>query len=260
MHETWQQHPAWGRGPALDLTNRGRTCDRLVVVSAHPDDESLGVGGLIATAHRAGMSVYLVLLTAGESSHPPREDMSRHSLATLRLGELDAAVEQLAPGAPVVFLGAPDTGVTTVEREVVTALTEIVGDGTRTLLVAPWRHDGHPDHDAAGRAAAEVAAVTGARLVEYPLLMWRHHSPDEAPWEDMAVLTLDEEVLAAKHDAIRAHASQVRPKDVGGDAEPSIGPASLALFEAAVEHVVVLPEPVLENGEDEAGEPALEAV
>ncbi|TIC81553.1 PIG-L family deacetylase [Nocardioides sp. GY 10127] len=255
--QTWQQHPSWGRGPALELENAGRACDRLVVVSAHPDDESLGVGGLIATAHRAGLSVYVVLLTAGESSHPPRQDMSRHSLATLRLGELDRAVEHLAPGAPVVFLGAPDTGVTTVEREVVTALTEIVGDGSRTLLVAPWREDGHPDHEAAGRAAAEVAEATGARLVEYPLLMWRHVEPADAPWERMSVLALDADVVEAKREAIRCHASQVRPRDLGdGDAEASVGPASLALFEACVEHVLVAPQSESDDSADPRLEPA----
>ena len=46
-------------------------CTRLVVVAAHPDDESLGAGGLIAAARAAGLAVYVVLLTAGEGS-PPR--------------------------------------------------------------------------------------------------------------------------------------------------------------------------------------------
>ena len=50
------------------LSNGDEACTRLVVVSAHPIDESLGAGGLIATAHAAGaMVVYVVLLTAGEA-------------------------------------------------------------------------------------------------------------------------------------------------------------------------------------------------
>lgn len=237
MPQDWQQHPSWDQGPDLGLTD----VERLVVVSAHPDDESLGVGGLVTTAARAGIPVYVVLLTAGESSHPPHETCSRHALATRRLAELDAAVDLLAPGSPVVFLGAPDGGVADVEDEVVAALSEIVGDGQGTLIVAPWRHDGHPDHDAAGRAAARVAAGCAARLAEYPLLMWRTLDPAEAPWDRMSVVRLDEDALETKLAAIRAHSSQIR---AGGEGQ------WLAPFHVPVEHLVVdrvvVPRPRLE--------------
>lgn len=234
----WQQHPSWGRGPALRLTVDGDPCERLVVVSAHPDDEALGVGGLVALAHRAGVPVYLVLLTAGEASHPPREHMTRHALASQRLAEMDAAVDVLAPGSPVVFLGALDGGVAAVEDEVTTALTEVLGDAGRTILLAPWRHDGHPDHDAAGRAAARAAAATGARLVEYPLVMWRHRTPDDVPWEHVAVVHLDEATLETKLTAIRAHASQLRTES--GDGPPLDG-RLLAHATVPVEHVLLTP-------------------
>ncbi len=249
---TWRQHPGWGRVPPLDLGSGDDGVRRLVVVSAHPDDESLGVGGLMATAHRAGVDVYVVLLTAGEASHPPARELTRHALATERLAEMDRAVALLAPGAPVVFLGAPDGGAADVEDEMVVALRDIVGDGDRTLLVAPWRHDGHPDHEAAGRAAAEVARQTGARLVEYPLLMWRLRDPEEAPWEQMVRLELCPEVLETKLAAIRAHASQVRA--LSPDDPPALSGPLLAHFTVGVEHLVLSgadpgPGPVL-GGDD----------
>lgn len=252
MPRDWQQHPSWGRGPTLDLLAGDPPCERLVVVSAHPDDESLGVGGLIARAHRAGIGVHLVLLTAGESSHPPAEHCSRHSLATRRLAEMDAAVELLAPGSPVVFLGAPDGGVADVEQEVVAALGEIVGDGHGTLLVAPWRHDGHPDHDAAGRAAARVAAACEARLAEYPLLMWHRREPAEAPWEQMAVLPLDQATLEIKLAAIRAHASQIR--GAAGAPAPLDG-HFLGHFAVPLEQLVLAPESARQPGFAPVAEP-----
>lgn len=239
MPETWQQHPEWGRVPPLDVASATERWHRLVVVSAHPDDESLGVGGLITTAHRAGIDVYVVLLTAGEASHPPGREVTRHALATERLAEMDRAVELLAPGTPVVFLGAPDGGAADVEDQMVVALGDIVGDGEGTLLVAPWRHDGHPDHEAAGRAAAEVARSSGACLVEYPLVMWRLSEPDDAPWEQMVRLDLAPEVRETKLAAIRAHASQLRA--LSTDDPPTLSGPMLAHFTGSAEHLVLTP-------------------
>ena len=56
--------------------------------------------------------------------------------------------------------------------------------GERTLLAAPWRHDGHPDHEAVGRAAAVAARRTDARLVEYPVWMWHWGTEQDLPWPD----------------------------------------------------------------------------
>jgi LmbE family N-acetylglucosaminyl deacetylase len=235
--DAWRSHPSWGRVPPLLLTDGDRAWDRLVVVSAHPVDESLGAGGLIATAHASGVLVYVVLLTAGE---PPARDagLSRHALATLRLREVGCAFRILAPDSPVVFLGADGGEVDRSEVEVAASLTELIGDGRRTLLVAPWRHDGHPDHDAAGRAAAEAAHRTGARLAEYPVRAWRDQAPDRAPWRRMRRLDLSPQARAAKDGAIAAHASQVAP-------DPArLGPAALPgavleHFAGTVEHFVV---------------------
>lgn len=221
--EVWRRHPCWGAVPPLGLLDGSASCRRLVVVAAHPDDESLGAGGLIATAHAAGILVYVVLLTAGESARSLAH-LSRHALATQRLAEVERAVDALAPGTPVVFLGAADGRVSEVETQVVANLEELLGDGRHTLLAAPWRLDGHPDHDAAGRAAAEAARRTGARLAEYPLWSWELTAPDDAPWSLFRKVDLSSQAVEAKERAIAAHASRGR---------------STAHFSGAVEHFVV---------------------
>ena len=78
----WHRHPGWSTAPPFILQSEDHDCQRLVVVAAHPDDESLGAGGLIATAHDAGISIYVVLLTAGEASHPESPSRRRHDLAS----------------------------------------------------------------------------------------------------------------------------------------------------------------------------------
>ncbi|CAB4693242.1 unannotated protein [freshwater metagenome] len=204
---------------------------RLVVVSAHPDDESLGGGGLIALASRLGLTVYVVLLTAGESSHPSRDGMTRHALATTRLAEMENALARLAPDAPLVFLGAIDGEVATSEDAIAGALADLLGEsGPHTMLLAPWRHDGPPDHEAAGRAAAEAARRTGALLVEYPLSFWRHARPDDAPWSSMRRVDLDDSLREVKAAAIRCHSSQAA----------ALSGRLLSHFTSEFEHYVVV--------------------
>lgn len=228
--EDWQDHPSWGRVPLLDLD---AGYERLVVVAAHPDDESIGAGGLIARAHALGMSVYVALLTAGEASDPAVTDGSRHALARLRLAEMEEAVTALAPGAPVAFLGAQDGHLHECEEQVAGYLTEILGNGGQTLVAAPWREDPHPDHRFAGRAAATATAAAGSRLVEYPVRLWLDAGPHQAPWDRMVHLALEESERRCKVAAIAAHASQFRT--------PEVLHARLAHLGGAAEHYVVDP-------------------
>ncbi|MBS42709.1 MAG: hypothetical protein CMH83_05995 [Nocardioides sp.] len=231
----WRSHPRFGTAPALTLDNEGVRCTRLVVVAAHPDDESLGAGGLIATAADAGLDVYVVLLTAGEASRYAEPDSTRHTLATMRLAEMERALTHLAPENTLVFLGAPDGLVADSEEAVTRSLVELVGDGSHTLVAAPWRHDGHPDHEAAGRCAAAAARAGGARLVEFPLLGWGFTTPDELAWDRARRLDLDDAVAARKQAAIRAHVSQVRGTE-GAVAGAPLPGRVLAHFTGPVEH------------------------
>jgi LmbE family N-acetylglucosaminyl deacetylase len=48
----------------------------------------------------------------------------------------------------------------------------------RRVPSAPWRHDGHPDHDAAGRAATIASAAAGAPLLQYLVWAWHWADPE----------------------------------------------------------------------------------
>lgn len=207
------------------------TPGRLVVVAAHPDDETLGAGGLVRTAHARGWGVVVVSATHGERSHPGSPTHTPQRLAAVRAAELEAAVDLLAPGAQVIVLGQPDGSVAEHEDALVAALVEVVGDrGSDVVLAAPWRGDGHPDHEAVGRAAAVAAERTDARLWEYPVWWWHWGAPDDLPTPGPGRLDLDADAVSAKAAAIRAHASQVEAlSDLPGD-EVLLGPDLLTHF------------------------------
>lgn len=90
---------------------------RLVVVAAHPDDETLGAGGLLAAASDAGWPIAVVVLSDRARSHPRSPTHSPELLAELRAREVVHAVEVLAPGAQVVRAGLPDGGLAQVHDE-----------------------------------------------------------------------------------------------------------------------------------------------
>ncbi|WP_198554364.1 PIG-L family deacetylase [Nocardioides alpinus] len=214
--DAWTTALAARELPALSLPTAR---DRLVVAGAHPDDETLGAGGLIRTAAAAGWRVEVVTATAGEGSHPHSPTHPPQRLAAARRAELRAAISVLAPEATVRCLDLPDGGVAAHESDVVAALVRIIGtDGDDVLLCAPWRGDGHPDHEAVARAAAIAASRTGAQLLEYPVWLWHWGGADDLPWDEAVRLPLDAATLGVKRDAIAAHASQVRPlSDRTGD-------------------------------------------
>jgi len=214
--EEWTADARFERLPSgvLDLAG----IEHVVVLAAHPDDESLGAGGLLSRAARTGLRVTVMVATDGEASHPSSPTHTAERLAELRRGELRRAVGVLSPTASVELLGHPDGRLAEHEEDLVVALVGIVGDGRRTLLAAPWRHDGHPDHEAAGRAAAATAARTGADLLEYPIWFWHWARPSDAPWDRFRALHLDDVDLTARADAQAQHRSQVEPlSDRPGD-------------------------------------------
>lgn len=236
--------------PDLDVPS---TVDRLVVAGAHPDDETLGAGGLVHLAGRSGWEVLVVSATAGEGSHPGSPTHDPALLAARRRGELACAATLLARDAAVVCLERPDGSLAEDEEALAAELVEAIGDaGERTLLAAPWRHDGHPDHEAVGRAAAVAARRTDALLVEYPVWAWHWGTEQDLPWADARVVRLDEVALAAKGAAVAAHVSQVAPlSNLPGDGV-LLGPALLEHFERDVE--------VLIEDRGPAGDDALDRV
>ncbi len=210
--ETWASDPRWACVPAAALTTRsGEPAQRLVVVAAHPDDETLGAGGLLAAAHEAGLATDVVVLTAGEASHPHSPTHPSDALAARRRAEAVEAVRLLAPSARLEHAELPDGGLEAREVDITTRLVSRIGDGRHTLLVAPWRRDGHPDHEAAGRASRVASARTGATSWEYPVWFWHWAEPEEAPWSDLVFFPLSDAQRVRKRAAVAAHRTQVAP-------------------------------------------------
>ena len=206
---TWTGSEAWRRVPVWTPPDGPAS---LLVVAAHPDDESLGAGGAIARLASSGWQVDVVVATDGEGSHPDSPTFGPEELATRRRREADDAIARLGPDIRVHHLGLPDGRLATCEDELVERLVDLIGEeGAQYTLLAPWRQDPHADHRAAGRAARQAAHRTDSQLLEYPIWAWHQLLPKDVPWERALRLELDDDERHRKADAIAAHTSQVQP-------------------------------------------------
>ncbi|WP_290803973.1 bifunctional PIG-L family deacetylase/class I SAM-dependent methyltransferase [Herbiconiux sp.] len=222
----------------------------LVVVAAHPDDETLGAAGLLSRAYRAGVRSSVIVATSGEASHPDSSTHTPEELGRLREEECLAAVAEVDPGAAVTFLRLPDGHLDESMRraelgEAIVQLLLSSAPDTRSVVVSPWVGDRHPDHAAAAGAAQEAAGRARAegREVEVlatPIWLWFWAEPGDArvPWTRMRILPLDADAVAAKGAALARHVSQVQPlSGLPGD-EVLLHPGMIAHFERDFEAFV----------------------
>lgn len=201
---TWRAWEGWSGLPVLDPT-RWR---RVVAVAPHPDDEVLGVGALLGRLAGAGHAVSVVAVTDGDGADPDADAATRADLADRRVHESLLAGALL--GLPVAQrLRLPDGHVADHEAVLVEQLAARLGPGT--VCLATWDGDGHPDHEAVGRAALAAGRRTGAVVVHFPVWAWHWAEPGDpaVPWHRAAVAPLTDGERAAKRAAVACFVSQV---------------------------------------------------
>ncbi|MFL6105661.1 MAG: PIG-L deacetylase family protein [Marmoricola sp.] len=202
----------------------------LVAFHAHPDDESLLMGGTIARAAAEGHRVVLVTATDGAAGLTAAGDLEREDLGRRRLRELEDAAARLG-AARVVHLGYPDGGFGSVSVTAAsTALADVLEQESADVLTGydPSGGYGHPDHvhvHHVARAAAEATGVVlleatvdralivgGARLVHAvpgsPPIDLRRMRGSYLPRPELTHRVVVRPYVAAKVQGLAAHASQ----------------------------------------------------
>jgi len=143
---------------------------RLMAVLAHPDDESLGVGGTLAKYAADGTDVFLVTATRGEAGrfrgqrHGEDGHPGREALAAVREAELRAAAAALGV-RDVTLLGYPDQHLDRAEpRDAIGRIAAEIRRRRPDVVVTfgPDGAYGHPDHVAVSQfTTAAVMAAAG---------------------------------------------------------------------------------------------------
>lgn len=211
----------------------------LLVVVAHPDDESFGCGSVLAHAAAVGYETAVLCATRGEAGE---SRILTGDLAAVRESELREAARVLGVG-DVRLLDHVDSGMVgdpapgalvTVDPAVLVAEVRAALDDLRpAVVITPDASDGHRDHVVI-RDATLAAVDSGAHppatylwcLARSSMARWAAHMRDAG--EHSAYLSVaelgmpDEEIttvldvaahLPTRWRAIRAHASQASPYD-----------------------------------------------
>ena len=136
---------------------------KLMAVLAHPDDESLGNGGMLAKYAAEGIEIHLVVATRGERGWPSKESEypGLETLGKLREAEVCAAAEVLGLQG-VYFLDYIDGDLD--QAHPAEAIAKIAGHLRRirpdvVVTFGPFGGYGHPDHIA-------ISQFTTAAIVE----------------------------------------------------------------------------------------------
>jgi LmbE family N-acetylglucosaminyl deacetylase len=180
-----------GAGPLVGLPR----FQRVVVLAAHPDDESLGCSGTIALLADAGATVTIVIASDGESTIGSPH--AAHETARLRRSEAERSAAIL--GASARFLGLPDGQLPASVAALSIAVRDAVGEHDAQAVLLPWFLDGHPDHRAVSDAFVSVAGQLPAGIEAWGYETWTPLPPNRV----VDITT----VIDRKQASLAAHAT-----------------------------------------------------
>ncbi|HTO43320.1 MAG TPA: PIG-L deacetylase family protein [Burkholderiales bacterium] len=194
--------------------------ERALVIGAHPDDEVLGCGGLIARLVAEGARVRIIILCGATTSRRDVEAPGRSD----RLGESECALAVLGISGIERF-EQPDNRLDTVP------LLDLIQSIERAGLA--WQPDLILTHDPTDlnidHRIAHQAAITAFRPLpgRNPMRIWAFEVPGSSAWQDPALSTFQPSVyvdieghLEVKLRAMQCYVSELRapphPRSLAG--------------------------------------------
>ena len=145
---------------------------KLMAILAHPDDESLGIGGTLAKYSAEGVATYLVCATRGERgwNGPEEQDPGLEALGRIREKELANAAKHLGI-KETIFLNYIDGDVDQIKPQ--KAISDITAAIRRIRPQVVVTFDlngiyGHPDHIAVTQFTSAALVCASSESYQYP--------------------------------------------------------------------------------------------
>ena len=140
-----------------------------ICIAPHPDDETLGCGGLLLRAKALGAKIYWVIITEVKGSSAEAIEFRERRTAEI------SNVSKSFDFDGVYELKYESAGLCTVSQlDLIPKLAKIIDETRCTHLLAPYRNDIHSDHkyvhDAALSASKSFRATSIAEILLYETL------------------------------------------------------------------------------------------
>ncbi|GIO43352.1 PIG-L deacetylase family protein [Paenibacillus apis] len=154
-------------------------CRKILCIQPHPDDNEIGMGGIIASYAARGCEIHYLTITNGDlSSLDPGQ--SHEQIAEARVQETELAGRHL--GASFFYtLGYEDgtlQDVPSLSQKIAEVIRQVQPEAV--FCPDPWlNYEAHYDHIVTGRAAAH--AVISSSLPSYP------KGTETTPWQPAAI-------------------------------------------------------------------------
>lgn len=173
---------------------------RILLVSAHPDDMEIGMGGTAAKLVQAGHSLLSLVMTDGRRSPDP-DGIGQDAMALLRQDEGVRACRRLGI-RETSFFGFGSIGTDEAVEQAMGRLVELI-DGFRPDVVYTLHPelDRHASHRAAGKVTVDAVKKVNSRAELWAYEVWGLF-PHWDRLEDVSGQ------LETKLAAIREHRSQ----------------------------------------------------
>src|SRR6478736_1940390 len=197
--------------------------ERILVVTAHPDDVDFGSAGSVARWTDAGIEVSYCICTSGEAGGFDLT-VPRPTMVETREAEQRAAAKVVGV-SDVTFLGYPDGRLEStfdLRRDISREIRRVRPQ--RVVAPSPERnferiYASHPDHLAAGEATMAAVYPDARNPFAHPELLEEGFEPWSVP--EMYLATADEsdvfveitDTFERKLEALRCHASQMTDLD-----------------------------------------------
>lgn len=217
--DAWKNWSGLQDMPRFDIAKSFAPHQRVCIFAPHPDDEVLGCGGLLQQLAANGNPILLIHVTNGTQSHPNSTIYTQEKLNIIRPQESVKALEVLSVAHQVmtIALDLTDGNVFAQQDQFHQKLSTIIQPND--ILITPFMHDGHPDHEATGQVVVSFAKQQ--HLACYQVLIWAWHWAEPAdsriPWHCAKRVDLTTEQLQRKIKAIACFESQITADDSTGN-------------------------------------------
>lgn len=190
--------------------------DRLLVISPHPDDEALGVGGLIGKFLKIQAKIYLVYVCVGSS----RQLVTKSTNKNIRLQEIEKVKKLTGAKIDIFYIGKEFTRLDVVpQKDLIEKIEDVINVFKPTIITIPSSSSYNQDHRETYNACITALRPTPQKVSHFIPCVLEYFEPyfwTAYPAKEPNVyLNLDEQyrsgnLLDFKINLYKCHATQVR--------------------------------------------------